>query len=40
MRMCNDVMLIVIGVLFDGAVVDINLSRAVSILFYYGLRLV
>ena len=32
-RMCNDVMLIIISVLFVGAVVDINPSRTVSILF-------
>ena len=31
--MCNDVMLIIISVLFLGAVVDINPSRTVSILF-------
>ena len=33
MRMCNDVMSIIIGALFVGAVVDIALSRIVSILF-------
>ena len=33
MRMCNDVMSIIIGALFVGAVVDISLSRIVSILF-------
>ena len=31
--MCNDVMLIIISVLFVGAVVDINPSRTVFILF-------